>query len=104
MRLLGLYAKQGRGRMESQIRKLSEDAKAHPDDAEATLFLAHAQERAGDATGAMRTLRELLARTTGGGPGPDAAPATSRSRRRSGWSTCSSGSASSTRRWNGSTR
>src|SRR4029077_9799089 len=65
--------KQGRGRMESQIRKLTEDAKAHPDDPEATLFLARAQERAGDAPGAMRTLRDLLARTPGGGgrvPGP----------------------------------
>ena len=63
-RLLALYARQGRGRLENQIRKLSAEAAAHPDDPEATLFLAEAQERAGDANGAAATLRALLARST----------------------------------------
>ena len=62
VRLLALYARQGRGRLEGQIRKLAEAARAHPEDAEAALFLAEAQQRAGDTAGAMATLRELIAR------------------------------------------
>ena len=77
-RLLALYARQGRGRLENQIRKLAAEAAAHPDDPEATLFLAEAQERAGDANGAATTLRALLARST-----PTAGPDGGQPRRRS---------------------
>jgi HEAT repeat protein/Flp pilus assembly protein TadD len=73
MRLLGLYARLGRGRLEAQIRKLAADAQAHPEDAEAVLFLAEAQERAGDANAAAATLRSLVARA--GGATAGASPA-----------------------------
>jgi tetratricopeptide (TPR) repeat protein len=62
VRLLGLLMRQGRGRMDAQIRQLREDARLHPDDPEAGLFLAEAQQRTGDAAGAIATLKELLAR------------------------------------------
>jgi predicted Zn-dependent protease len=62
VRLLALLAHQGRGRVEGQIRQLREDARAHPDDLEIALFLAEAQQRTGDANGAIATLKDLLAR------------------------------------------
>jgi predicted Zn-dependent protease/HEAT repeat protein len=62
VRLLGLLMRQGRGRMDAQIRQLREDARLHPDDPEAALFLAEAQQRTGDSAGAIATLKDLLAR------------------------------------------
>jgi tetratricopeptide (TPR) repeat protein len=62
VRLLALLSRQGRGRMEAQIRQLREDARAHPEDLEVALFLAEAQQRSGDSTGAIATLKELLTR------------------------------------------
>jgi tetratricopeptide (TPR) repeat protein len=61
VRLLGLLARQGRGRVDAQIRQLRDDARAHPDDLEVALFLAEAQQRTGDANGAITTLKDLLA-------------------------------------------
>jgi tetratricopeptide (TPR) repeat protein len=65
-RLLALYARQGRGRLDTQIRRLAVEASAHPEDTEGRLFLAEAQERAGDAEGAAATLRALLGGATAG--------------------------------------
>lgn len=62
VRLLALLSRQGRGRLEAQIRQLREDARAHPEDLEVPLFLAEAQQRSGDSNGAIATLKELLAR------------------------------------------
>ncbi len=62
VRLLALYSRQGRGRLQAQIRRLAEEARARPDDVEAVMYLAEAQERAGDAPAATTTLEELLAR------------------------------------------
>jgi len=62
VRLLGLLARQGRTRIDAQIRQLREDARAHPDDPEIALFLAEAQQRAGDPAGAITTLKDVLAR------------------------------------------
>jgi HEAT repeat protein/predicted Zn-dependent protease len=69
VRLLGLYARQGRGRLHTEIRKLAEEARSHPNDTEAALFLAEAQVRAGDMTGAMTTLRGLVAGVPGAAGG-----------------------------------
>ncbi|HMF43760.1 MAG TPA: tetratricopeptide repeat protein, partial [Polyangia bacterium] len=62
VRLLALLVHQGRGRVEAQIRQLRDDARANPDDLEVALFLAEAQQRTGDANGAIVTLKDLLAR------------------------------------------
>ena len=62
VRLLGLLARQGRGRLDAQIRQLRDEARAQPDDFETTLFLAEAQQRNGDAQAAVVTLRQLLVR------------------------------------------
>ena len=62
VRLLGLLVRQGRGRLDAQIRQLRDEARAQPDDFETTLFLAEAQQRNGDAPAAVATLRQLLAR------------------------------------------
>jgi tetratricopeptide (TPR) repeat protein len=63
VRVLGLVARLGRGRLESQVRKLRDELRAHPDDLEAAVFLAEAQQRSGDTTGAIATLRAGLARS-----------------------------------------
>ena len=57
VRLLGLLVRQGRGRIDAQIRQLRDDARAHPDDPEIALFLAEAQQRMGDPAGAITTLQ-----------------------------------------------
>jgi tetratricopeptide (TPR) repeat protein len=62
VRLLGLLVRQGRTRIDAQIRQLRDDARAHPDDPEIALFLAEAQQRMGDPTGAITTLKDVLAR------------------------------------------
>jgi HEAT repeat protein/thioredoxin-like negative regulator of GroEL len=48
--------------MDAQIRQLREEARLRPDDPEVALFLAEAQQRAGDSNGAITTLKDLLAR------------------------------------------
>jgi tetratricopeptide (TPR) repeat protein len=62
VRLLALLARQGRGRLDAQIRQLRDEVRAQPDDFETTLFLAEAQQRNGDAQAAVTTLRQLLTR------------------------------------------
>ena len=56
----------GRSRLDAQVRKLREELRAHPNDLEAAVFLAEAQQRSGDTTGAIATLRSALARSTPG--------------------------------------
>jgi tetratricopeptide (TPR) repeat protein len=60
VRLLALYGRQGRGRLNAQIRRLADEVKARPGDAELALYLAEAQERVGDAAAAAATLQALL--------------------------------------------
>jgi tetratricopeptide (TPR) repeat protein len=69
VRLLGLLMRQGRGRMDAQIRQLREEARLRPDDLEVALFLAEAQQRTGDSNGAIATLKDLLARVDATEPG-----------------------------------
>ena len=73
VRLLGLLARQGRSRMDAQIRQLREDARLHPDDLEVALFLAEAQQRIGDSMGAIATLKDVLARVNAASPNATAA-------------------------------
>jgi tetratricopeptide (TPR) repeat protein len=68
VRLLGLLVRQGRSRIDAQIRQLREDVRAHPDDPEIALFLAEAQQRMGDAAAAITTLKDVLARMNVGAP------------------------------------
>ena len=96
VRLLGLLVRQGRTRMDAQIRQLREDARAHPDDPEVALFLAEAQQRMGDPAGAITTLKDVLARVNVGAPN-DATARRHRSRRDSRWFICSSARASWTK-------
>ncbi|HVZ87902.1 MAG TPA: tetratricopeptide repeat protein, partial [Polyangia bacterium] len=67
--LLTLIAAQGRGQLDAEVHRLREEAAQHPEDAEATLFLAEAEQRLGDVNGAIETLRALLARAATAGPG-----------------------------------
>ncbi len=64
-RLLALLARQGRGKLDAEVHRLRDEAAAHADDAEAAMFLAEAQQRLGDLTAAMATLRALAARGAG---------------------------------------
>ncbi|HEY5088927.1 MAG TPA: HEAT repeat domain-containing protein, partial [Polyangia bacterium] len=64
---LALLVRQGRGRLDAEVHRLRGEADAHPDDAETWLFLAEAQQRLGDGTGAMTTLRAILARASAAG-------------------------------------
>jgi predicted Zn-dependent protease len=59
--LLALLDRQGRGRLDAEVHRLREEAEAHPEDAEAALFLAEAQQRLGDIEGALTTLRAIAA-------------------------------------------
>jgi predicted Zn-dependent protease len=68
VRLLGLLARQGRMRIDAQIRQLREDARQRPDDPEIALFLAEAQQRMGDPAGAIATLKDVLARVNARAP------------------------------------
>jgi tetratricopeptide (TPR) repeat protein len=68
VRLLGLLARQGRSRMDAQIRQLRDDVRAHPDDLEVAIFLAEAQQRTGDSAAAIATLKDVLARAAAGAP------------------------------------
>jgi tetratricopeptide (TPR) repeat protein len=65
MRLLALLARQGRGKLEAEVHRLAEAARQHPDDVDAAVFLAEAQQRMGDAMGAIATLRAIAARGSG---------------------------------------
>jgi predicted Zn-dependent protease len=68
MHLLGLCARQGRGKLPAEVARLREEVRAHPDDVETALFLAEGEQRLGDLMGAMSTLRAIVAR---GGQGAD---------------------------------
>lgn len=67
VRVLALLARQGRAHLDAQIRKLREEARDRRNDLEAIMFLAEAQQRAGDNAGAIATLRELVGRSGPGG-------------------------------------
>jgi tetratricopeptide (TPR) repeat protein len=64
-RLLALLTRQGRSKLDAEIHRLRDEADAHPDDAEAAMFLAEAEQRMGDLPAAMATLRALAARGAG---------------------------------------
>ena len=70
MRLLALLGRQGRGKLDAEVRRLHDQASAHPDDVETAMFLAEAQQRLGDVMGAMATLRALATRGRGAADGP----------------------------------
>jgi tetratricopeptide (TPR) repeat protein len=70
MRLLALLARQGRGRLDAEVRRLHDEAGAHPDDVETAMFLAEAEQRLGDVMGAMATLRTIATRGAGVAAGP----------------------------------
>ena len=101
VRLLGLLMRQGRGRMDAQIRQLRDDARAHPDDLEMALFLA------GSATANRRLRRRnrdpegSLTRVRTGEPTGIARDVAVEARSRS--FACSSAAASWMKRWPGST-
>jgi len=66
MHLLGLCARQGRGKLPAEVARLREEVRARPDDVETALFLAEGEQRLGDVMGAMSTLRAIVARGSGG--------------------------------------
>ena len=68
-RLLALIANEGHGKLAAKIRALRETVAAHPNDVESALFLAQAEQRAGDLDGAAATLRQVADRS---GPGAGA--------------------------------
>ena len=61
-RLLALLGRQGRGKVEAEVRRLRDEASAHPDATETAMFLAEAEQRLGDAPAATETLRAIAAR------------------------------------------
>jgi HEAT repeat protein/cytochrome c-type biogenesis protein CcmH/NrfG len=69
-RLLTMLGRLGRGRLDAEVRRLREESRAHPDDLEAAMFLAEAEQRLGDAAGAIATLRALATAGAGAAPGP----------------------------------
>ena len=64
-RLLALLGRQGRGKVDAEVRRLRDEASAHPDDTETAMFLAEAEQRLGDAPAATATLRAIAARGAG---------------------------------------
>src|SRR6185312_7299429 len=75
-RLLALIANEGHGQLAAKIRALREAVAAHPEDVESALFLAEAEQRAGDLDGAANTLRQVADRPgPAGGSGDTAAEA-----------------------------
>ena len=64
-RLLTLLGRQGRGKVDAEVRRLRDEVTAHPDDTETAMFLAEAEQRLGDVTAATTTLRAIAARGTG---------------------------------------
>jgi tetratricopeptide (TPR) repeat protein len=70
MRLLTLLGRLGRGRLDDEVRRLRDEALAHPGDLEKAMFLAEAEQRLGDVAGAIATLRALVAAGAGATPGP----------------------------------
>jgi tetratricopeptide (TPR) repeat protein/HEAT repeat protein len=59
-RILSLLAREGRARLEARVRRLEEEVRRNPDDREAALFLAEAQQRGDNIAGAIATLRVLV--------------------------------------------
>ncbi|HXU64323.1 MAG TPA: tetratricopeptide repeat protein, partial [Polyangia bacterium] len=66
-RLLALIANEGHGQLAAKIRVLRDAVAAHPDDVESALFLAQAEQRAGDLDGAATTLRQVADRPAASG-------------------------------------
>lgn len=71
-RLLALIANEGHGKLAAKIGALRDTVAAHPDDVESALFLAQAEQRAGDLDGAASTLRRLADGARAGGATRDA--------------------------------
>jgi tetratricopeptide (TPR) repeat protein len=61
-RLLALLGRQGRGKVDAEVHRLSNEASAHPDDTETEMFLAEAEQRLGDTAAATATLQAITAR------------------------------------------
>jgi tetratricopeptide (TPR) repeat protein/HEAT repeat protein len=61
-RILALLARWSRGRLDERLRLLDDQLRRDPDDRETALFLAEAQQRAGNQLGAMATLRGIVER------------------------------------------
>ncbi len=70
LRLLTLLGRLGRGRLDDEVHRLRDESRAHPDDLEAAMFLAEAEQRLGDAAGAIATLRGLATAGAGAASGP----------------------------------
>jgi tetratricopeptide (TPR) repeat protein len=60
VRMLALLGRLGRARLDALVRKLRDEVRARPDDAETIIFLAEAEQRNGDVAGAIGTLRGYL--------------------------------------------
>jgi tetratricopeptide (TPR) repeat protein/HEAT repeat protein len=73
-RILALLAHDGRGRLEERIRRLEEDVRRNPEDREAALFLAEAQQRDENLNAAITTLRGIVERDAAA-PARDTTPA-----------------------------
>jgi HEAT repeat protein/predicted Zn-dependent protease len=67
-RILALLAREGRGALQIRIRKLEDEVRRSPDDREVALFLAEAQQRDGNVTGAIATLRAIVERDAAASP------------------------------------
>ncbi|HEX3696259.1 MAG TPA: HEAT repeat domain-containing protein [Polyangia bacterium] len=61
-RILALAARDGRGRLAQRVARLEEQARQHPQDRELALFVAEAQQRNGNVSGAITTLRAVIER------------------------------------------
>jgi tetratricopeptide (TPR) repeat protein len=61
-RILALLARANRARLDERVRALEERVRAAPQDRETALFLAEAQQRLGNQSGAIATLRAILER------------------------------------------
>jgi tetratricopeptide (TPR) repeat protein/HEAT repeat protein len=72
-RILTIVARQSRARLDERVRALEEAAKRAPDDREAALFLAEAQQRVGNRGAAIATLRTVVERDARAHEASDAA-------------------------------
>jgi tetratricopeptide (TPR) repeat protein/HEAT repeat protein len=71
-RILTIVARQSRAKLDERVRALEEAARRAPDDREAALFLAEAQQRVGNRNGAIATLRAVVERDAKTHEGGDA--------------------------------
>ena len=65
-RILALVSREGRGRLDEWVRRLEGQLRQRPDDREAAMFLAEAQVRNGNVSGAIATLRGVVERDKAG--------------------------------------